>query len=173
MSLQANTGATAGAQWFERTLDDSANRRLVIPQAFLCCDAILILYTNIAKGLVVNEEIIRKRVMEELPFIATENILMAAVEAGVDRQAAHGRIRVHSMAAATNIKSGGANDLMERLKKDKIFAKAASKLEKALKPENYTGRAREQVMDFLGAEVKPVSGKHRNPDDGSTAGLKV
>lgn len=156
MNLQVNTGATAGAQWFERTLDDSANRRLVIPQAFLCCDAILILYTNIAKGLSVNGDVIRKRVMEELPFIATENILMAAVEAGVDRQAAHERIRVHSMAAATNIKSGGANDLMERLKKDKLFAKAETRIEKALDSCNYTGRSEEQTDEFVKSEVEPV-----------------
>ncbi|MBI5359680.1 MAG: adenylosuccinate lyase [Planctomycetes bacterium] len=156
MSLQANTGATAGAQWFERTLDDSANRRLVIPQAFLCCDAILMLYSNIAKGLSVNEEIIRKRVMEELPFIATENILMAAAESGVDRQAAHERIRVHSMAAAANIKDGGANDLMKRLKGDKLFAKAKTRIGKALEPRNFTGCAEEQVDEFVKSEVKPA-----------------
>src|SRR5919201_143500 len=123
MNLASNNHDTHATQWMERTLDDSANRRLVIPQAFLAIDAVLILYQNVATGLVVYPQVIAKHLREELPFMATENILMAAVAAGGDRQTLHERIRQHSQAAAAVVKEqGGDNDLIGRLKKDKAFA---------------------------------------------------
>src|SRR5262249_7516080 len=122
MSLASSAAQTAATQWLERTLDDSSNRRLTLPQTFLAIDAVLRLYLNIVQGLVVYPEVIRQLVGEELPFMATENILMAAVAAGGDRQALHERIRRHSMAAAAIIKQGGDNDLIARLKRDPAFA---------------------------------------------------
>ena len=124
MSLETSARPPPATQWLERTLDDSANRRLIIPQAFLAVDAILILYQNIASGLVVYPSVIAKHLAEELPFMATENILMAAVAAGGDRQELHERIRRHSQAAAAAVKEqGAANDLLSRLKADAAFAK--------------------------------------------------
>ena len=118
ISLQSSPAQTVATQWMERTLDDSANRRLVLPQAFLAVDAILILYHNIARGLVVYPQVIARHLREELPFMATENILMAAVAAGGDRQELHERIREHSQAAAARVKQQGAeNDLLERLRR--------------------------------------------------------
>ncbi len=148
MSLETSAAATASTQWLERTLDDSANRRLVIPQAFLAVDAILILYQNIATGLVVYPNVIAKYLAEELPFMATENILMAAVAAGGDRQDLHERIRRHSQAAAKMVKEqGGANDLIDRLKADTAFAKVD--VAAALDPLKFVGRAPQQVDEFM------------------------
>jgi adenylosuccinate lyase len=159
MSLAANTDQTHATQWMERTLDDSANRRLVIPQAFLAIDAILILYQNVASGLVVYPQVIAKHLREELPFMATENILMAAVAAGGDRQTLHERIRQHSQAAAAVVKEqGGANDLIDRLKKDKAFA--AVDVEAAIDPAKLTGRSKEQVDEFLAKVVNPTKQKY-------------
>ena len=159
MSLAANTAETHATQWMERTLDDSANRRLTIPQAFLAIDAILILYQNVASGLVVYPNVIARSLREELPFMATENILMAAVAAGGDRQTLHEQIRQHSQAAATVVKEqGGNNDLLARLKADKAFA--AVDIESALDPLTLTGRSREQVDEFLADIVAPISTRY-------------
>ena len=155
MSLQSSADNTAATQWMERTLDDSANRRLVIPQAFLATDAILLLYQNIATGLVVYPGVIERNVIEELPFMATENILMAAVAAGGDRQDLHERIRLHSQAAAASVKQqGGRNDLMERLAGDSAFA--AVDLQATLDPRQFVGRAPQQVDEFLDEVVQPI-----------------
>ena len=138
---------TTATQWFERTLDDSANKRLSIPEAFLAVDGILSLYANVADGLVVYPKVIEQRLRKELPFMATENIMMDAVKKrGADRQQLHERIREHSMAASKVIKEeGGENDLLERIAADEAFGVTIEELEKILKPENYTGRAKEQT----------------------------
>lgn len=155
MSLESSAAATAATQWLERTLDDSANRRLVLPQAFLATDAILILYQNIAEGLVVYPQVLAKNLEAELPFMATENILMAAVAAGGDRQELHERIRRHSQAAAAMVKHQAApNDLLERLAADPAFAQVD--LEAALDPNKFTGRAAEQVDEFLRDVIAPI-----------------
>jgi adenylosuccinate lyase len=155
MSLAANTDETHATQWLERTLDDSANRRLTIPQAFLAIDAILILYQNVASGLVVYPEVIKRSLREELPFMATENILMAAVSAGGDRQTLHELIRQHSQAAAKVVKEqGGPNDLITRLKADKAFA--GVDIDAAIDPLTLVGRSREQVDEFLTDIVAPI-----------------
>lgn len=155
MSLQSSTAATIATQWMERTLDDSANRRLVIPQAFLATDAILILYQNVAAGLVVYPEVIARNLREEVPFMATENILMAAVAAGGDRQDLHERIRRHSQAAAAEVKQHGKpNDLLARLAADKAFANV--NLDAAVDPATLTGRSAEQVDEFLAEVVEPI-----------------
>lgn len=155
MSLPANAAATHAAQWLERTLDDSANRRLVLPQAFLSVDAVLVLYQNVASGLVVYPQVIARHLREELPFMATENILMAAVASGGDRQDLHERIRQHSQAAAAVVKEqGGENDLLNRLKRDQAFAHVD--LEAAVDPQSLTGRSAEQVDEFLAEVVAPI-----------------
>jgi adenylosuccinate lyase len=155
MSLPASTAHTAATQWMERTLDDSANRRLVLPQAFLAVDALLILYQNIASGLVVYPRVMARHLREELPFLATEDILMAAVAAGGDRQELHERIRRHSQAAARAVKElGQPNDLLERLRQDPAFAGAD--LDVALDPAQFVGRAPQQVDRFLAEVVEPI-----------------
>jgi adenylosuccinate lyase len=165
MSLETSAAATASTQWLERTLDDSANRRLTIPQAFLAVDAILILYQNIASGLVVYPQVIAKHLAEELPFMATENILMAAVAAGGDRQDLHERIRRHSHAAAKVVKEqGGANDLIERLKSDPAFAKVD--FASGLDARKFVGRAPQQVDEFL-AEIEPIRMRYRDQLQGA------
>jgi adenylosuccinate lyase len=159
MNLAGNAAQTHATQWMERTLDDSANRRLVIPQAFLAIDAILILYQNVASGLVVYPQVIARHLRDELPFMATENILMAAVAAGGDRQELHEKIRQHSQAAATVVKErGGDNDLIERLKKDAAFANV--NIDAAIDPFTLTGRSREQVDEFLAEIVAPIRSKY-------------
>jgi adenylosuccinate lyase len=163
MSLQSSTAATAATQWMERTLDDSANRRLVIPQAFLAIDACLVLMQNITEGLVVYPKTIARRLAEELPFMATENILMRAVAAGGDRQDLHERIRQHSVAAAFQVKSAGAtNDLIDRLRSDAAFA--AVDLDAALDPHTFVGRAPQQVDDFIAQCVEPIRAKYKQAD---------
>ena len=155
MSQQSSTAATAATQWMERTLDDSSNRRLVIPQAFLATDAVLILYQNVADGLVVYPEVIARNLREELPFMATENILMAAVTAGGDRQDLHEHIREHSQAAAAEVKQHGKpNDLLERLAEDKAFS--GVDLAAAVDASKLTGRSAEQVDEFLADVVEPI-----------------
>jgi adenylosuccinate lyase len=155
MSLAANADYTTATQWMERTLDDSANRRLVIPQAFLAIDAVLILYQNIAQGLVVYSNVIERHLQEELPFMATENILMAAVAAGGDRQDLHERIRQHSQAAAAVVKNEGArNDLLDRLATDDAFT--SIDWNATLDPRQFVGRAPEQVDEFLENVVQPI-----------------
>lgn len=149
---------TTATQWFERTLDDSANKRLSIPEAFLAVDGILSLYANVADGLVVYPKVIEQRLRKELPFMATENIMMDAVKKrGADRQQLHEKIREHSMAASRVVKvEGGENDLLERIAADEAFGVTLEELEHILKPENYTGRAKEQTEDFLNECIKPV-----------------
>src|SRR5688572_16019606 len=155
ISLQSSAANTAATQWMERTLDDSANRRLVLPQAFLAIDAVLILYQNVTSGLVVYPQVIASHLREELPFMATENILMAAVAAGGDRQDLHERIRQHSQAAAAVVKNeGGRNDLLERLAGDPAFSEVD--LNATLDPRQFVGRAPEQVDDFLTEVVQPI-----------------
>ena len=155
ISLQSSTANTLATQWMERTLDDSANPRLVLPQAFLGIDAILSILANVASGLVVYPKVIAKNLRDELPFMATENILMEAVAAGGDRQDLHERIRVHSQAAAQQVKQEGlANDLLERLAGDPAFA--AANLTAALDPRAFVGRAPEQVDEFLAEVVEPA-----------------
>jgi adenylosuccinate lyase len=155
ISLSSNTAYTAATQWMERTLDDSANRRLTLPQAFLAADAILRLYLNIVPGLVVYPEVIARHVAEELPFMASENILMAAVAAGGDRQDLHERIRRHSLAAASQVKEHGKpNDLMSRLRQDPVFS--GLNLDSMLDPNAFVGRAPEQVERFLETEIRPI-----------------
>ncbi len=153
---------TTATQWFERTLDDSANKRLSVPEAFLAVDGILSLYANVADGLVVYPKVIEQRLRKELPFMATENIMMDAVKKrGADRQQLHERIREHSMAASRVVKvEGGENDLLERIAADDAFGVTIEELEKILKPENYTGRAKEQTEDFLNECIKPVLEKY-------------
>ncbi|MGV3608446.1 MAG: adenylosuccinate lyase [Planctomycetaceae bacterium] len=155
MSLQSSAAQTVATQWMERTLDDSANRRLVLPQAFLGIDSILILLQNIATGLVVYPKVVARNLAEELPFMATENLLMAAVEAGGDRQELHERIRQHSLDAGVVVKQQGlANDMLDRLKRDPAFASV--NLSAALDSAQYVGRAPEQVDDFLAEVVAPI-----------------
>jgi adenylosuccinate lyase len=155
MSLQSSPSMTAATQWMERTLDDSANRRLVIPQAFLAIDACLILLQNVTQGMVVYPKTIEKNLREELPFMATESLLMAGVAAGGDRQHLHEVIRVHSQAAANQVKQEGLpNDLLERLARDPAFAKVS--VSDVLAPDQYIGRAPEQVREFLDEVVEPL-----------------
>ena len=153
---------TTATQWFERTLDDSANKRLSVPEAFLAVDGILSLYANVADGLVVYPKVIEQRLRKELPFMATENIMMDAVKKrGADRQQLHEKIREHSMAASRVVKvEGGENDLLERIAADEAFGVTLEELERILKPENYTGRAKEQTEDFLNECIKPVLEKY-------------
>jgi adenylosuccinate lyase len=162
---------TAAEQWLERTLDDSANRRLVIPEAFLAADGILEILLNVTGGLVVYPKVIETRIKSELPFMATENILMAAVKAGGNRQQLHEKIRVHSHAAAEQVKKfGKANDLIARLKNDPAFSKVDFK--KVLNPADYVGRAPQQVDEFVAEVVKPAIRKYRGQINKKTE-LKV
>ncbi len=155
--LLLNPAETASTQWFERTLDDSANRRLSISQAFLATDAILQLLLNISKGLVVFPKVIERRLQSELPFMASETILMEAVRRGGDRQTLHEAIRAHSVAAGAKVKTEGLeNDLLERLRDDPHFASVRDDLDALCDPQRFTGRAAEQVDEFLAAEVEPL-----------------
>ncbi len=172
MNLPANLAQTVATQWLERTLDDSANRRLVLPQAFLAIDAVLILYRNIVDGLVVYPKVIEKHLAEELPFMATEEILMAGVQSGGDRQELHERIRVHSQAAAQQVKEfGRANDLLERLKTDTAFA--AVDLGNALDARRFVGRAPEQVDTFIANVVEPIRQRYGSLGNQQSEQLRV
>ncbi len=154
-----NPALTASAQWLERTLDDSANRRIAIPEAFLAVDAILSLYINVAGGLTVYPKMIEKYLYEELPFMATENILMHCVKKGGDRQALHERIRLHSLEAAKAVKQGKENDLIARILSDAAFNITEAELLGLINPEQFTGRAKEQTEEFL-VEVKAALEKN-------------
>jgi adenylosuccinate lyase len=163
ISLPANPANTHATQWFERTLDDSANRRIVLGEAFLATDIILSVLANVAEGIQVWPKVIEKHVISELPFMATENILMAAVKAGGDRQELHEAIRTHSMAAGRKVKEmGEANDLMDRIKADPVFAKIAKSIDKIMDPSKFVGRAPQQVDEFLKGEVAPVLEKYKS-----------
>ena len=171
ISLQSSAANTMATQWMERTLDDSANRRLVIPQAFLAIDAVLMLYQNVASGLVVYPHVIARNLREELPFMAAENILMAAVTAGGDRQELHERIRVHSQSAGEVVKQHGCpNDLLERLANDPAFEQVD--LTGVLDPSQFIGRAPEQVDEFLAEVIQPIRQKYRDVR-GITADVNV
>lgn len=157
MSLTANTANTHSNQWFERTLDDSANRRIVLPEAFLTADILLSLLANILKGIQVWPNVIAKHVADELPFMATENIMMAAVKAGGDRQQIHEAIRLHSMEAGKRVKNDGAsNDLLERLKNDPAFASVANRIDELVNPSDFIGRAPQQTEEFLNEVINPL-----------------
>jgi adenylosuccinate lyase len=157
IALTIDPAFTAATQWLERTLDDSANRRIAIPEAYLATDAVLLLMHNVAAGLVVRPAVIRRHLAEELPFMATETILMQAVRRGGDRQDLHERIRRHSMAAAEGVKERGeSNDLVERIAGDPAFGMSRADIDGMLDPARFTGRAAEQVDLFLAQEVEPV-----------------
>ena len=157
MSDLMNPYITAATQWFERTLDDSANKRLSVPEAFLAIDGILDLYMNVADGLVVYEKVIEKHIMAELPFMATENIMMDAVKRGGDRQELHEKIRTLSMEAGRNVKERGLdNNLLELIAAEPSFGITIEELKKQMDPSKYTGRSKEQVEDFLKEVIRPI-----------------
>ncbi|MGN0666588.1 MAG: adenylosuccinate lyase [Huintestinicola sp.] len=168
-----NPAFTAGTQWFERTLDDSANKRISVAEGFLAADAILNIMINVTSGLVVYPKVIRQRIMKELPFMASENIMMDAVKNGGDRQELHEKIRTYAMEAGKQVKEEGLdNDLIERVLKDPAFGLDADKINSILVPENYTGRSSEQVTEFIANCVKPVLDRY--PDmTGETAEINV
>lgn len=173
IALQQSTAMTASTQWFERTLDDSANKRLSLPQAFLAVDAILIIWKNVLDGLVVYPKMIEKRIMAELPFMSTEYIIMECVKNSGDRQELHERIRVHSMEAGKNVKvEGKDNDLIDRIINDKYFNLDKARLLEILDPKNFIGFAPEQTEEFVNIEVKPILEKYSNRL-GMKATLKV
>lgn len=152
-----NPAITAATQWFERTLDDSANKRISVAEGFLAVDAILNLVINVSDGLVVYEKVINQRLMSELPFMATENILMDAVKLGGDRQELHEAIRVHSMAAAKTVKEEGkANDLLERIASDERFGMSLEQLQSVMNPKNFIGMSDVQVENFIKTVVNPI-----------------
>jgi len=161
ITLTLDPAFTAATQWLERTLDDSANRRIAVPEAYLGVDAILLLVHNISAGLVVRPAVIRRHLEEELPFMATEGILMRAVRRGGDRQTLHERIRRHSVAAAERIKNDGArNDLVDRIAADGEFGLTRAEIDELMDPARHVGRAPEQVDLFLAEHVEPVLERH-------------
>ncbi len=168
-----NPAVTAGTQWFERTLDDSANKRIAMAEGFLAADAILNILLNVSDGLVVYPKVIRSRVMAELPFMASENIMMKAVKKGGDRQELHERLREHAVAAAAVVKQEGMpNDMIARVEADPAFGLTREEIEAELTPEAFTGRAPEQVEEFLANVIQPVL--DANPEDvGQKAELSV
>ena len=173
MADAMNPAMTASTQWFERTLDDSANKRLSIPEAFLAVDGILDLYLNVVDGLVVYEKVINKRLMSELPFMATENIMMDAVKAGGDRQELHERIRTLSMEAGRNVKERGLeNNLLELIAADPAFNLTLEELQKTMDPSKYVGRAPEQVTEFLTEVINPILDANKE-ELGLTAEINV
>ena len=169
-----NPAITSATQWFERTLDDSANKRLSVPEAFLAVDAILNIYTNVAGGLVVHEKVIEKHVMEELPFMVSENILMDAVKQGGNRQELHERIRVHSLEAGRNVKDRGLpNNLIDLIADDPVFGMSREALTAHLEPGRYIGRCPEQVDEFLAQCIQPVLERHADALARTETALKV
>ena len=169
-----NPAMTSSLQWFERTLDDSANKRIAVSEAFLAVDAILNLYENVASNLVVHEKVIEKHIMEELPFMATENILMDAVKRGGDRQALHERIRTHSLAAGSRVKDEGKdNDLLERIAADPAFGLSKEEVLRHLNPADYIGCCPHQVERFLAEYVQPVLDRYPHALEGTGAEIKV
>ncbi len=161
LSMASSPAITASTQWFERTLDDSANKRLVMPQSFLAVDAILGIYINVTQSLVVYEKMIEARLMSELPFMATENILMQCVKNGGDRQELHELIREYAMQAGEQVKVyGKPNNLIELIKNDKRFTVSGEELDRMLEPKNFIGRADKQTEEFIAEEVSPILQKH-------------
>lgn len=170
MALTQDAFNTAATQWFERTLDDSANRRLSLPEAFLATDAVLELYANITSGMVVYPKMIARRVNENLPFMATEDIMMEAVRLGCDRQVIHERLRVHSQEAATRMKRDGLeSDLLERIANDPAFPMSHAQLTELLAPEKYTGRAEAQAERFITEAVDPILARQPEMDIGKVS----
>lgn len=158
-----NPAFTAGTQWFERTLDDSANKRISVAEAFLAADAILNIMINVTSGMVVYPKIVRRRVMAELPFMATENIMMSAVKKGGNRQELHEKIRQYSMEAGKKVKEEGLdNDLCERILADPMFMITKEEMDDIMKPENFTGRSAQQVEEFVNEFVKPILDENRD-----------
>ena len=163
LSLPVNSAVTASTQWFERTLDDSANRRIVNAQAFLTVDAVLNIYLNVADNLVVYDKVIAKHIAAELPFMATENIMMECVKAGGNRQELHERIRVLSMQAGANVKQeGGENNLLDLIRKDDAFRAVHDRLDDILDASKFIGRAPQQVEEFIAQEIDPILSRHRS-----------
>ena len=163
MSNTMNPAFVASTQWFERTLDDSANKRLSVPEGFLAIDGILDLYLNVVDGLVVYPKVIESHLLRELPFMATENIMMDAVKAGGDRQELHEKIRIHSMEAGRVVKEEGRdNDLLDRIAADPAFGMTRDQLNAIMKPENFVGRAPEQTEEFLRDYVRPILDENRD-----------
>ena len=175
MADAVNPAVTAASQWFERTLDDSANKRLSVPEAFLAVDAIINIWANVADGLVVHEKVIEKHVLEELPFMASENIMMDAVKKGGNRQDLHERIRVLSQQAGANVKDLGlSNNLIDLIAADPAFSMLSrEELTAHLEPGRYIGRCPEQVEEFLKEEVEPALARYPQALEGKTAELKV
>ncbi|WP_294532940.1 adenylosuccinate lyase [uncultured Pseudoflavonifractor sp.] len=174
MADALNPAVTAATQWFERTLDDSANKRLSVPEAFLAVDAILNIYANVASGLVVHEKVIERHVMEELPFMASENIMMDAVKRGGNRQDLHERIRVLSQEAGRNVKDRGLpNNLIDLIAEDPMFGMSREELTVHMEPARYIGRCPEQVDEFLAECVHPVLERYASALEGQDTELKV
>jgi adenylosuccinate lyase len=169
-----NPALTAATQWFERTLDDSANRRIAIPEAFLAADAIALIYDNIVAGIVVHEEVIAANVRRELPFMMTENLMMEGVRRGGDRQVLHERVRIHSQAAADAMKGGAAtNDLFDRIAADSLFGIDRASIDAIARPENYTGLAKQQTERFLLEDVDPILERERSEIRAEAAEVRV
>lgn len=174
MADAMNPVVTAATQWFERTLDDSANKRISVPEAFLAVDAILNIYANVAANLVVHEKVIQRHILEELPFMATENIMMDAVKRGGNRQELHERIRVLSQEAGSNVKDRGLpNNLIDLIAGDPLFGMSREELTAHLEPSRYIGRCPEQVEEFLRACVAPVLEQYASALSGQETELKV
>ncbi len=167
-----NPAFTAGTQWLERTLDDSANRRIAIPEAFLAADGILTLYANVTGGLKVYPEMAKRHLREELPFMASENILMRAVKKGGNRQELHEAIRRYAMETAERVKNGGENDFTRRVADDPRFALSEEEIAGELRPEAFTGRAADQVSEFIEEVVDPLL-RRDPPDEGKAGGVEV
>ena len=169
-----NPTFTAATQWFERTLDDSANKRISVPEAFLAVDAILNIYENVSAGLVVHEKVIEKHILEELPFMASENIMMDAVKNGGDRQELHERIRVHALEAGRNVKDLGLNNnLIDLIAEDPLFGMSREELVAHMEPSRYIGRCPQQVEDFIAECITPVLEAHSQALTGVHTELKV
>ena len=173
ITLSLDPAFTQATQWLERSLDDSANKRIAIPEAYLGTDAVLLILHNVASGLVVHPEMIRRRLREELPFMATENLMMRAVRQGGDRQELHERVRRHAVAAGDRVKRQGLeNDLLDRIAADDAFGVTRQELEEEVRPERYVGRAPEQTDEFLREWVEPILDRHADLID-ETPNLRV
>ena len=163
IALSNDTKMTVASQWLERTLDDSANKRICVPEAFLAVDAILIIYANITSNIVVYENVIKRNLMQELPFMGTEEILMNAVLKGGDRQDLHEKIRIYSMEAGREVKEfGRPNDLVDRIANDETFGLTKEEILNILNPDNLCGRAKNQVIEFIEEQVNPVLEKYKD-----------
>ncbi|XP_055525904.1 adenylosuccinate lyase [Wyeomyia smithii] len=174
IALHSNAANTLAVQWLERTLDDSANRRLTLSEAFLSADACLLTLLNISQGLVVYPKVIERNIAQELPFMSTENVIMAMVKAGGNRQVCHEKIRVLSHEAGAQVKQHGKdNDLVERIKADGYFAPILGELDKILDPKTFTGRAADQVLEFVREEVDPVLEKYGSNIETKSVGLAI